>query len=348
MPALRRTGHRALGDSTSLRVLRGLEEEAQKQRSESLVMRVAADVAMYTLNQKRRELARLESDYDITISFDPKEDLKAGDFDIERIGQRDPESRPKPAILIEAAPELDEPEPEIVEEDEPQDETQDEPQTEARRNEPQGGDVQGEAGGRRRRRRRRGGRGRDRDRPSQPGEPRQASGPQPQQILSPADGTALAESEGSGEIPAPVNGAAPQLGEGEQQFGDGGPRRKRRRRRGRRGGRDRANLSPGEQRPDNDAPLESRFGSVDEIDTTPRDEPRGTPVNEPPLPLHVPQVAPNAASTPVWSLRAEGSEPTPSERKPVKASVAEPADGGAPEASQSTKKGWWQRTFRTD
>ena len=32
-------------------------------------MRVATDVAIYTLNQKRRELARLENEYDITISL---------------------------------------------------------------------------------------------------------------------------------------------------------------------------------------------------------------------------------------------------------------------------------------
>jgi len=46
-------------ESTSLRVLRGLEEEAQKQRAESLIVRVANEVVIYTLNQKRRELTRL-------------------------------------------------------------------------------------------------------------------------------------------------------------------------------------------------------------------------------------------------------------------------------------------------
>jgi ribonuclease E len=55
-------------ESTSLRVLRGLEEEAQKQRAEGLTVKVAADVAMYTLNQKRRELSRLESEYAIRTS----------------------------------------------------------------------------------------------------------------------------------------------------------------------------------------------------------------------------------------------------------------------------------------
>ncbi|HEV2651205.1 MAG TPA: ribonuclease E/G, partial [Rhizomicrobium sp.] len=85
-------------ESTALRVLRGLEEEAQKQRAESLVVRVAQDVAIYTLNQKRRELARLETEYSITVSFEPKEDLLAGAFDIERIGTRNPQDYPRPQL----------------------------------------------------------------------------------------------------------------------------------------------------------------------------------------------------------------------------------------------------------
>ncbi len=83
-------------ESTSLRVLRGLEEEAQKQRAEGLTVRVASDVAIYTLNQKRRELSRLETEYSITINFEPKHELMAGAFEIDRIGQRNPEDFPRP------------------------------------------------------------------------------------------------------------------------------------------------------------------------------------------------------------------------------------------------------------
>ena len=172
-------------ESTSLRVLRGLEEEAQKQRAEGLVVRVAGEVAIYTLNQKRRELARLEAEYDIAITFEPKDELKAGNFDIERIGQRDPESRPRPAALIEAATvEVEaEVEPEIVEEE--IEETEEAPRDETQgRNDTRGegrGDAQpsnqqtGEGGRRKRRRRRRG--GRDRERPFNPND--QHREPQP-------------------------------------------------------------------------------------------------------------------------------------------------------------------------
>ncbi|MGB8601429.1 MAG: ribonuclease E/G, partial [Rhizomicrobium sp.] len=63
-------------ESTSLRVLRGIEEEAQKQRAESLLVHVATDAAIYTLNQKRAEITRVEAEYDITIAFEPTNELK--------------------------------------------------------------------------------------------------------------------------------------------------------------------------------------------------------------------------------------------------------------------------------
>ena len=338
--------------STSLRVLRGLEEEAQKQRAEGLLVRVAGEVAIYTLNQKRRELGRLETEYDITITFEPKDDLMAGNFDIERIGQRDPESRPRPAALIEAAvveveaeiePEAVEEEVEEIEEA-PRDDgrSRDETHGEARSDGQPSNQQMGEGGRRKRRRRRRG--GRDRERPFNPNDQRR----EPQPFAPGGDAPAAVAAEPiapavSGEFtPAPSNGA--QFGEGrpaEQQgpAGEGG-RRKRRRRRGRRGGRDRENFS-GEQRADNGAaqfapaPLD-RFGQPDEIDTTPRDEPRIAP-----------SIAiPNASSTPVWSLKADsGEQPAP---KPAEVRQQEPASSETPPAPAPVKKGWWQRAFKSD
>ncbi len=43
-------------ESTALRVLRALEEEGEKNRASALTVKVANEVAIYTLNQKRREL----------------------------------------------------------------------------------------------------------------------------------------------------------------------------------------------------------------------------------------------------------------------------------------------------
>jgi ribonuclease E len=391
-------------ESTALRVLRGLEEEAQKQRCDGMIVHVAADVGFYTLNQKRAELARLETEYDVTIAFEPKENLKAGDFEIDRLGQRDPTTRPKLAAL-EPPPEP-EPEEEVEAEEEAAVEAGSDPaETTPSENREQGeGDRDGR---RRRRRRRRGGRGRDRDNGDYAGADQQNGAPQPVAEAQPAaEGDA---GEGS-SAPAAEGTEAPQgasePGEGDQ--GEGG-RRRRRRRRGRRGGRDR-DFNNGEPREggtepsatepvaqaDASAPqavspapqadpqqtsfryYEDRFGNVDEIDTTPTDEPRG--------------IMPNAASTPVWTLDSDSEPDTtpaeppkpvvpapkpeaPVETAPVQAApeppaaepvAAEPAPAKAakpaePVAAQPVepspepevpagppKKGWWQRTFRSE
>ncbi len=339
-------------ESTSLRVLRGLEEEAQRQRADGLVVRVATDVVIYTLNQKRRELARLESEYDIAINFDPKEGLKAGDFDIERLGQRDPETRPKPMAPVEAAPPAveAEAEPEIVEEVEsvPSEDTMHEEIPAESRQHLQPGD----SGSRRRRRRRRRG-GRDRDHPLQEDQRPEHDAPQIADAngLEARSGNTTEDVEGAGERPVQVaqNGESPPS-EQQGQFGEG---RRRRRRRGRRGGRDRENFG-GEQRANGDAPVavdapaNDRYGRPDEIDITPREEPRNPPEMHPVVP---PEAIPNAASTPVWSLEAERTQPPPN---PVAEKMRAPEPPAAPDAlpretaPQPSKKGWWQRAFRTD
>ncbi len=356
-------------ESTALRVLRGLEEEAQKQRCEGMIVHVAADVAIYTLNQKRRELARIEADYDVTISFEPKEGLKAGDFEIDRVGQRDPASRPKLAALApppEAEPEVAEPE---QEEEEPEAQTEETEQVSGDGSQQQQ-QSEGEGGGRRRRRRRRRG-GRDRNSPDERREQnRQQDGNREQNLTNGAVAAAPQteapqgddEAEGDEENGADnsnENGQQRSV-QGEGQPGEGGRRRRRRRRRGRRGGRDRelgdqprpegeaaspsvesaappAAAAPSPVAPPVSSPasvFEDRFGNVDEIDTTPSDEPR---------PRSVPEAIPNAASTPVWSLEANEIDTTPVD-KPAE---PEPAKG-KPASEGPAKKGWWQRTFKTD
>ncbi|HVU19547.1 MAG TPA: Rne/Rng family ribonuclease, partial [Rhizomicrobium sp.] len=89
-------------ESTALRLLRGLEEEGQKLKSSAVIVRVASDVAIYTLNQKRRELARIENDYGMSISFEPKAGLMAGTFEIERAAQMSAEERAKYTAVVEA------------------------------------------------------------------------------------------------------------------------------------------------------------------------------------------------------------------------------------------------------
>ena len=371
-------------ESTALRVLRGLEEEAQKQRCEGMVVRVAADVGFYTLNQKRAELARLETEYDVVINFEPKEGLKAGDFEIDRFGQRDPSTRPTKLAPIEPPPEP-EPEPEVIEEAELEaaEEAGSEPAETAHGDEQQQRDSEGR---RRRRRRRRGGRGRDRENGEQNFANNGAAHPEAQG--EDAERDEEGEQQGETELQGQSEDKPGEAQTGEGQFGEGG-RRRRRRRRGRRGGRDRdfsgeprteseqAASAPAEPaQPTQTVPpiapqtapasfYEDRFGVVvDDIDTTPTEE------------RFRPEAAPNASSAPVWSLKHEPDttplpEAVPS--KPVKPAPIEtpaapvppapevpalevkaeeapasPAPAAPPEPAGPPKKGWWQRTFRTE
>jgi ribonuclease E len=52
-------------ESTTLRLLRALEEEGEKNRASAVTVKVASDIALYALNQKRRELARIEAAADV-------------------------------------------------------------------------------------------------------------------------------------------------------------------------------------------------------------------------------------------------------------------------------------------
>jgi ribonuclease E len=295
-------------ESTALRVLRGLEEEAEKNRAAAVTVRIANEVAIYILNQKRHELARLEAEHGIEISFDPKEGLAAGTFELERTKQRDPSERPRnSAVSIEAGfVASNEPEPDFEEEPEEEEEfvgadggpeEADDQEGEQRPVQPQSERGERDGG---RKRRRRGGRGRNRDRDGP--RPTGADTVIPAVAAAPAEGPDSEASEDSAFEPAP---AGAPLGE------NGEPRRKRRRRRGRRGGRDRTDGPEGAQ--NGFATEADRFGAVpDEIDTTPTDD----------------NHAPGAPSAPVWSLKDDIPDTTPSE-----------------EPAKSEKKGWWQKAF---
>src|SRR6185503_8174965 len=134
-----------------------------KNRASAVTVKVAYDVAIYTLNQKRRELARIEAEYGMDVSFEPKGDLMAGQFELERTRTRDPEERPRNhAVSIEAGfVPSDEPEEEMLPEqdsgDEDIEETAEAGETAQEATEAAANTRDGDG---RRRRRRRGGRGR--------------------------------------------------------------------------------------------------------------------------------------------------------------------------------------------
>src|SRR6266567_3800639 len=147
-------------ESAALRLLRALDEEGQRQPAANVTVKAPADVTIYTLNQKRREIARIEEAYDLAISFEPRANMMGGSFELERTGIRIPTPRPKaPAISFEAGyqdAETQELETDVtIVEAPPQTETP--PAESSVERDPSGVDGRG----RKRRRRRRGGRGRN-------------------------------------------------------------------------------------------------------------------------------------------------------------------------------------------
>ncbi|HWA68757.1 MAG TPA: ribonuclease E/G [Rhizomicrobium sp.] len=301
-------------ESSALRVLRGLEEEGEKNRAAAVTVKIDNDVALYILNQKRHELSRIEAEHGMEITFDPRPGMYGGAFEIERTRSREPGERPRSnsAISIEAGfVTTGEPEPDYVEDVEeeefvdagaPDDAEDDGEERRPEAERPGGERSTGERDGGRKRRRR-GGRGRNRDRAERP----EGAAPQPHQVAEPAEGAEIAAAPDAGVL---QNGQ-PALGDTGET---GEARRKRRRRRGRRGGRDRGESPEPEGMEHHQtgfAAEADRFGPVpDEIDTTPRNSGPG---------------APGAPSAPVWSLKDDELDTTPKDDKP--------------------KKGWWQKAF---
>ena len=312
-------------ESTALRVLRGIEEEGQRGRSAAICVKVTPDVAIFTLNKKRGELARLEAEYAMAITFEPDTEMMTGTFEINRTVQRSPEERPhRPSISIEAGlatptdlseeieeEEIEEEEVEAEDErEEEEEERQDAPATsESRDGQPR--PPQDENGEGHRKRRRRGGRGRNRDRGERTDRPRA--------LQEPIPGTAsvrdeLQSPEGAAPEHASHNGESSGPGH-ETQEGDA-QRKRRRRRRGRRGRRGDEGSGQQGYAGLEGAPADAGLRNGND-DNAPRES------REPPV------AKPNSESAPVWSF---GSSAAPT-----------------PETTASTeaapKKGWWQRAF---
>ena len=124
-------------------------------------MKAPEDVTIYTLNQKRREIFRIEEAYDLAITFEPQAHMMGGSFEIERTGVRIPSARPKVApVSVEAgfqSAEPEEPETDVTLAEAPAElETESEETAAEGQIRPEGqGDGQGQGEGRRRRKRRR-------------------------------------------------------------------------------------------------------------------------------------------------------------------------------------------------
>ncbi len=343
-------------ESAALRLLRALDEEGERAPSASVMVKAPPDVTIYTLNQKRREIARIEEAYNLEISFSPTQTMMGGSFEIERTGVRAPQARPKTAaISVEAGFQDSTPEPEEVEVDEveetiaPPRETQSaRPPHPAAPGNVQEGDGQGR---KRRRRRRRGGRGRN----GQPQEGQQTQPHEPRAFESDerqddGDG-AGSERDDSDEI-AVTGATAQEPGHAETSGApnqDGNEKRKRRRRRGRRGRRPEGDAPNGAHRPSSKPGDDFQLPALEHSSYEPRHE---SVVPDP--------VEPNAPSSPQWSLseqpveaHAVASEPA-RERIPAHQTF-EPSNRPEPEVEtaqaesdepREARKGWWQRRFK--
>ncbi|HEY1963216.1 MAG TPA: hypothetical protein VGG69_12410, partial [Rhizomicrobium sp.] len=343
---------------------RALDEEGQKNRAQAVVVHVADDVALYTLNQKRRELARIETDYAMTVTFELREGLMAGTFDLERTAARiHPLPPPKPVVSAETAFEtptdLAEPIEEVEEETEDTQEGADE--STSHTTQPQQGDS-GNGKKRRRRRRGRGGSktptGTEAARISTHGEQR-SSAAFPEPVTASATEPSIAAIVGN-ETPPDANAPPP----GSQA--NGSKRKRRRRRKPRSGATDGfiSNASPSvahseEGDATHNGPTQSHHSSLRESGSA---------------------VAPNAPSEPVWGFGSDRAaaveqktaepigeayyrreevivtESRPSQLEPQqRAAPPARASEPAPEPSTQTtaggdkqppRRGWWQRTFK--
>jgi ribonuclease E len=340
-------------ESAALRLLRALDEEGQRQPSVNLTVKTPSEVSIYTLNQKRREIARIEEAYDVSILFDPQQNMVSGSFEIQRTGMRIPAPRPKlAAVSVEGGfheAEAAEPEKDVTIVEPPEPSVAAEP---VLQQETAGGDMRG----RKRRRRRRGGRGRTERFGAAVGESEihAAEASEGVNEFAPVEGDADAdESEDS----SPAGETSPM----EPAATDAGERRRRRRRRGRRGRRF-EHERPGSADPsipEQPVYADASPMAADIAVTRPAVEERfalragfaGSQAEEI-------AVIPNTPSSPVWSLLDQQTVPEPSaatpeplaaapelpEIAPVPAASATPAERDT--SPRETRKGWWQRRFK--
>ncbi len=354
------TGHIRSTESTSLHVLRAVEEEGAKRRAAEITVYVPAGVALYILNHKRTTLAEIEIRQDMRVFLAQDDSLIPPNHRIERTRLRDPdaphvEPRPQQAALPPPpAPTVDD------DEDDEEGEAQAQPPAQARDAESSQPQPQGENGEERGRRRRRRRRRRGGERPGLPGEgapPPAENGNLASAPVARAEAPVGAEdADGSddGEEPqSSVTGAPP--GPGEE--GEGG----RRRRRGRRGGRRRGRREDGEGAAEDGAPPPAAPAPVSAPVSAPAVAPPAyqapsyqAPAYQPP-PAYQPAYQPTSVADQVLSAfeQLETQETSPRATSAEGGRPVEPAmpiDPNPPvqviggDATVTPKRGgWWRR-----
>jgi ribonuclease E len=373
-PLCRGAGHVRSTESTAVHVLRAIEEEGIRHRSERITVAVPTEVAVYILNQKRAVLTGIEARYGFAVDIAADDTLIPPDFRLERVKART-EGHPTPAALIPPpAPFIEDDEEALgglSEEEEEHDEEMEEEAAAASEGTGESSshdrqDGERREGGRRRRRRRR--RGRGGEGPPHGEQPRQHE----PQYAGPGDETQdLADApqpDVSYESPHPFSEEQPQFDDNGQGQGHDGEQR--RRRRGRRGGRRRGGREDGERRGSGGvrvfdetagtvpsaAEIAWSTGAAEQLpESEPRYEPPRPSPDEvawstgAPEPITPPAPAEPSVDTPPQPSPDEMAWSTGAAETQSSTSTAEPTPQAEPEAPREPKPkrgGWWQRITR--
>ncbi len=100
-------------ESAALHVLRAMEEEGMKERTATMTVRLASDVALYILNHKRRDVVAIEERYHCGVVLERDDTLGAAGFNIERTEGREAMKREiEPPARFEAGAQAEPEEPE--------------------------------------------------------------------------------------------------------------------------------------------------------------------------------------------------------------------------------------------
>ena len=90
------TGNVRSLESTTLNLLRELEEEGIRDRANNVEVQVTNEVALYILNNKRHHMADIEDRYDLKVTITVNDDIAAGEYKMEPIksGSSDEDAQP--------------------------------------------------------------------------------------------------------------------------------------------------------------------------------------------------------------------------------------------------------------
>lgn len=90
-PRCNGTGHIRDTESTSLQILRRIQEEALKGDTAVIKIQVPVDVASYLLNKKREELTKIEMNNNINVLLIPNKQLETPNYLFERLKEDNPQ-----------------------------------------------------------------------------------------------------------------------------------------------------------------------------------------------------------------------------------------------------------------